>query len=166
VDNVKKMVLISTLTALAILINISETMILASLPAVKIGLSNIIILLVILNFSMKDALYVTILKSATIFFVFFNIYTFVLSITGGVISVLVMGLLYEKLKDYVSIVVISICGAIAHMSVQLLIVSLVIKSFNIMTIGKYLILLSVVSGFIIGKISEKLHEEKFLCKYM
>lgn len=116
---IKKIVLLALLTAIAIVVNLIESMI-PLLPgtAFKIGLANIIILVVMFGYGPIEGLSVGLLRLFLSFLLAPPNATFLLSITGGLVSLLVM--LIFRLINKFSIVPVSIVGSIMHVTGQLI----------------------------------------------
>jgi heptaprenyl diphosphate synthase len=116
-------------------------------PGAKLGLSNIITMYSLFFLGVPSAFLVAVLKS---FFVFLmrGSTAFFLSFAGGVISVLVMSVLFYvfKIKSYY---ILSIFGAVFHNIGQLLASTIVLM--NIKVLFYFPILL--ISGIIMGVIT-------------
>ncbi len=87
------------------------------LPWLKPGLGNIITILWILRFGMRDALLFSFLRSwITGFYFGFSFTTFALSISGGIFSTAVMGFTWLILgrKGFIGTIGLGMIGAFAH----------------------------------------------------
>jgi len=122
----REMVYLSMLAAFAVVIHSAE----ASLPTppwMKPGLANIITLTTIACFGVRCAVYVTLLRvlvGSLVIGTFLNP-AFFLSLTGGMASVLGMGILYRWFSNTFSLIGISLAGAYIHSLAQITFVSLV-----------------------------------------
>lgn len=112
--NIKQITLLSMLFSVAIILSIVESFIpMPGPPGVKLGLSNIVVMFSLLSMSKIDAILLATLK---------GIFTFItrgftaslMSISGGLSSVLIMILLIWLFKDKISYLSLSISGAIFH----------------------------------------------------
>lgn len=150
------MIQLSLLIACAIVLHIIETMLpviqIFFLPGVKLGLANIITLLALIIFGFRESVSVVALRSilaSLLIGTFFSV-TFFLSLAGALGSSMVMGIIYTLGKNYFSIVVISVLGAIFHNISQLLLASVLISQIEIFVYLPYLLLFSVPTGLFVG----------------
>lgn len=116
---IKKIVMLAVLTAIAIVVNLIESMIpLIPGTAFKIGLANVIILVVMFGYGPIEGLSVGLARIFLSFLLAPPNATFLLSITGGLVSLLVM--LVFRLINKFSIIPVSIVGSIMHVTGQLI----------------------------------------------
>ncbi len=123
-------------------------------PGVRIGMANIITLLTLVLFGLRSALIVAIIRSVlgSIFVGGLFGFGFWLSISAGVVSCLAMALvLILQKRGLVSLISVSITGAVMHNLTQLTMASLIIASLDLLR-GYYpfLLLLSVPTGIFTG----------------
>lgn len=149
-NKTKKLVFLSLLVGMALVIYILEAQIPVLFPGIKLGLSNTISLTTLILLGWKEALLVMILR--TLLGSMFNgtMTAFIFSITGGILSNLVMIILYKYFKKYMSLWTISICGAIFHNIGQLLIASIIIQDFKIYIYLPVLLISAIITGYFIG----------------
>ena len=114
VMNVKKLTSLSLFLAAALIIFTLEAQLPppVPIPGVKLGLANIIILCVMLIYGRKEAFTVLILRIVLASIFAGQAVAFAYSLSGGILSFIVMSLLIKPLKGKVW--VISVFGAIAH----------------------------------------------------
>ena len=149
-------------TAFAITIYIVESFIPRPLPFMKFGLSNIVILILLISWNFKSALIVAVAK---IFIGGFFSGTFLspttlLSFSGSIVSLIIM-FLFLKVNINFSVIGISIIGAVTHNISQLTVVRFVlIKENTIFYLTPLLILMGIVTGVITGYIA-KLFLDRF-----
>ncbi len=146
-NKTKKLTLLSLFAALSIVLSFVETLlppIYAAIPGIKIGLANIVTLLLLYKFSLKDTIAVTIVRVLTVALLFGNFMTLSYSLAGAFLSITVMALL--KKTNLFSTIGISISGAVAHNLGQILIAIAVTSTLEI---GYYMIFLCV-SGVLAG----------------
>lgn len=111
---IKRVALLSMLFSVAIVLSILESFVpMPGPPGIKVGLSNIVVMFTLLSLSRLDALFLVVLKGL------FALITrgfsaSVMSLSGGVCSVLVMLALLILFKSRVSILMLSVCGAVSH----------------------------------------------------
>ena len=147
----QKITLISLFSAIAVAFSIFES----SLPALfflplgcKIGLSNIVSMYTLSAFSFPFSFFVTLIKSTFIFF-FKGPVAFLMSFSGGIISIFFMFILLNLKKLNLSIIFISIVGALSHNLAQFFIASFLLST-NLIFYLPILLLFGTLSGFITG----------------
>lgn len=155
----RKFVQLSMLLALAVVLNIIETLIpffYGIIPGLKLGIANIIILFVLYYFSFKDALIVTILKVFLLGILRNGIFSpaFFFSLSGGILSILMMGLFKKYTK--LSIIGISIIGSIFHSIGQVIMAIVIIDTTKIIFYLPWLLLFAIPTGIIVGIVGKEL----------
>lgn len=151
----KKEIRLAMLLSISIILNILESFIpIFNFPGIRIGLANIITLLVLYTYGFKDAIYISILRVLLVGLLRTGLFsiTFYFSLFGSILSVISMGI-FKKTK--LSIVGISIIGAIMH-NVGQIIASLIFINTNLIYYLPILIITSIITGTIIGLISKQL----------
>ena len=115
---------IAKLAALAIGLHLIEAVVPSPLPGVKPGIANIVTLYVLYRFDFATAAWVSLLRvfASSLLFGNFLSPTFALSLSGAVLSLLVLYFARHLPKRYFGPVSLSIFAAFAHMSAQLLVV--------------------------------------------
>ena len=120
-------------------------------PGVRLGLTNIIVMYSLFFINKPTTLILVILKSIFVFATRGGVAGF-LSFTGGVLAFAVMVLLMLIFKDKISILILSIAGAIAHNIGQLMIASLLLHQNLVFVYFPVLF----VSGIVVGTITGSL----------
>ena len=117
---------IAKLTAFAIALHMVEAVIPSPLPGVKPGLANIVTLYVLYQYGFATAAWVSILRvfASSLLLGQFLSPTFVLSLSGAILSLAMLGLTMRLPKRHFSAVTLSILAAFAHIAGQLLVVRL------------------------------------------
>ena len=148
----KKITYLSLLTAIAIILGYIESLIpfSFSIPGSKIGLANIISIITLFYYGFKESLIVSLLRCLIIAITFTNLYMFIYSISGAILSIFTMYLL-KQTKSF-SIIIISITGAISHNLGQL-IIAIIFLGFNIIYYLPYLIIIACITGTLMGLIA-------------
>lgn len=147
----RKTAYLSAFCAVAIIFSYVEILIpvnVVPIPGFKLGFANIPILIVLISFSLKSALMVSITRTVVITLLFSNLTAAALSISGSVLSLICMWLLL-KTKLF-SIYGVSVFGATTHNIGQLIAAAILIKSSAVYYVLPYLMLLSILTGFIIA----------------
>ena len=123
------------------------------IPGAKIGLSNIAVLTVLMRYGLRDALAVAFMKSLVLMALFGSPVSFIYSVSGGLMSVLVMGGLIRFGRGKFSVLGISVAGAATHYLVQLTAAALVLQTPALYGYFPYMVLLSVPTGIFTGAAS-------------
>ncbi|MBQ6825189.1 MAG: Gx transporter family protein [Clostridia bacterium] len=119
-----------------------------SIPGIKMGLPNIIILFLLYRRGPVFASVVSIIRIVLISMLFGNMMAFLYSIAGGILSLLIM-ILLRRLQCF-STVGVSVAGGVAHNIGQILMAMLLLETAEF---GYYLIILiltGTISGILIG----------------
>jgi heptaprenyl diphosphate synthase len=117
---------IAKLTALAIGLHMFEAIIPSPIPGVKPGVANIVTLFVMYEYGFATAAWVSLLRvfASSLLLGQFLSPTFVLSLSGAILSLTVLFLAQYLPKKYFSAISLSILAAFAHIAGQLIIVRL------------------------------------------
>lgn len=146
-NNTKVLAFMGLCTSLALIMAYVEVLIpplVPSLPGIKMGLPNIVIVFLLYRCNFKTAGIVSIIRIVLITVLFGNALMFSYSLAGGVLSLVLMTLL-RKL-NVLSVVGVSISGAVVHNLGQILMAMLLLETAQL---GYYLLILTV-SGTIAG----------------
>jgi heptaprenyl diphosphate synthase len=140
----------------AILISLLELIIPVPIPVpgVKLGLANIITIVAIAFLDLKDVLIIVVLRCVVVAVLSKGITVLPFSLAGGLLSALVMWLLYQKMSRVFSIKGISIIGAIVHNTAQLTVASLILREAVMLYYFPILLISAIITGLITGGISE------------
>lgn len=122
-------------------------------PGVKLGLSNIIVLICLVGFGFKDTFIVFLLKTILSSFFATGMSSFLYSFVGGVFSLVSMYLLLYKVHIQFSLVGISVAGSFFYNFGQLLTSSLVLQNIKIFYYLPVVSLFSVGTGIFVGLVS-------------
>ena len=154
----KKLVFMALLTAISLTVWVIEAQIPAPIPVpgVKLGLASVVTLSAMLLLGRREALAVLLMRVflASLFAGSFSSILF--SLTGGLLSWLVMALTVRLFADKL-LWVVSIFGAIAHNAGQLLAAVLVTKTVSLLAYAPALLLSAILTGAFTGVIAAALH---------
>ena len=150
--NSHKITLLAVLIAGAIILSIVEGFIPSfGIPGIKLGLANILILVTMYELGPKEALVVNLsrvylanLLRGTILGM-----GFVMSITGALLSYIVMLLFYLLIRKF-SVIGVSVLGSIAHITGQLLIAMLYLGSSVVIIYLPFIGISAIVTGVFVG----------------
>lgn len=146
----KRAAYLAALTALAVLIGYVESLIPLNfgIPGVKIGLCNIVILIVLVLFSGKEALLVSAARILVIGFLFGNLFSIVYSLAGAVLSILVMSFLLRTGRfGYLGI---SAAGGCMHNIGQLLVAKAVMPGLPLLWYTPVLMFAGMATGAVVA----------------
>lgn len=145
-------IIISLFLCLGVVLHYFESFL--SIPVggylLKIGISNIVVLIAIFLFSDLDGLFLSIVKIPLSMFLEtqFNIVTFFISLMGALLSILFMLLAKRFLNT--KIVVTSCIGGIFHNIGQLLAVLIITQLTILVWYLPFLLVVGIVSGYLTG----------------
>jgi len=156
VNRNKRDAVIIILICNAILISLLEMVVPVPIPVpgVKLGLANIITILAIAFLDLKDTLIIVILRCIIVALLSKGITVLPFSLAGGILSALIMWLVYTKLPHLFSIKGISVIGAVAHNTAQVTMASLILREAVMLYYLPMLLIFAVVTGLITGTISQ------------
>lgn len=158
-DKVAKMGL---LLALGMILSYMEVLfpIAPSMPGVKIGLANMLVVLLLYSYGWKYGVIYQLSRILLTAILFGNPFSCVYSLTGAALSMAVMmGL---KKSDLLDMAGISMSGGIAHNIGQLTIAYFVVQNAAVGWYLPVLLITGALSGYVIGFISEILLKRKLL----
>ena len=118
------------------------------IPGVKLGLTNVVIVLLLYCVGTKEAFCVSVLRIVLAGFLFGNMFSILYSLAGGVLSFLVMVLL--KRTGKFSVLPVSVSGGIFHNIGQIAVAALVVENYNIFYYLPVLLIAGFLTGFLIG----------------
>ena len=153
---VQKMALLGVLTAGAIVIAILESFIPSiGIPGVKLGLANIVILIILYELGIVEAIMVNLLRVFVVGLVrgTFLGMGFFMSLTGAVFSLGIMILFYLLIKKF-SIIGVSVIGSIFHVGGQILIAMIYFGSAYIVLYLPVLAISAIITGVFVGIIAK------------
>ncbi len=163
-SSTRRVVYLGLATGLALGLHIFEAMIPMPtdllVPGFKLGLANIVTLYVIMNFSMKDAVSVSILRTilGSLLSGTFMTVTFFFSFAGGLMSAIVMGILFRYASRFFSMMGISLVGALTHNLAQLTTAALVIRTAGIFGYLPYMLFFALPTGAVVGIVTAQVHK--------
>lgn len=148
--NLKRVCIIAMLLAMAIVLNILESFIPMFIPGVKLGLANIIVLIMLYEFRAGEAFLVDLLRIviAALARGTFLSPTFLMALSGGMVSFFIM-YLFSRLKFF-SPIGVSVLGAVSHATGQILIAIILLKTSAVIYYLPWIASLSIVTGILSG----------------
>ncbi len=145
-----KIARIGMFVAVAFVLNYIEVLfpLQIGIPGVKIGLSNIVVVLCLYGCSVKETFGIAMLRILLAGLTFGSLYTLLYSFSGGVFSFLVMILL--KKSGRFSVYGVSIAGGVFHNIGQLVVAVLVLQTDLLLYYLPFLLLSGCIAGLVVG----------------
>ncbi len=136
--------------AFALILSYVETLIpfYFGVPGIKLGLTNLIIVVLLYEWGVKEALCISMLRILLTGFLFGNMFSILYSLAGGLCSFLVMYLL-KKCRLF-HVVTVSVCGGITHNIAQLVLASFIVENYGVFFYAPVLLFSGIITGLIIG----------------
>lgn len=157
---VRYLTLMAMLTTIALMLSYVESFIPAlPIPGAKIGLPNVVTLVALYTLGFWGALSITLMRTTIAAFLFSSPVSWFYSVAGGVISLIVMYVLIKTFKDNISLMAVSITGAIVHNMAQLCVAMIVLETISIATLLPWLLVIAIPAGIVVGLAA------KYLLKY-
>lgn len=152
--NTKKIVFMSLLIAQSLVLYIVESYMpnpmTAIAPGAKLGLSNIITVISLNLLGFKDTIIILGIRILMGSMFSGGVSSLLYSISGGVLSLVIMNAVLRIGKDNFSLIGVSISGSIFHNIGQLIMASIIIQNSDIFIYLPFLLLSSIPTGFFIG----------------
>lgn len=151
-NRTRELVFTALLVSIALAVSLIESMIPMPfmVPGAKLGLSNMIILVTLLNFSFKRGFQVAVLKSILLMLVTGFGPSFLYSFAGAVFSTCMMGISLKYFSKAFSTIGVSIIGAVAHNFAQITVASFVLGNVMVYTYLPFLTFVGMVTGYFVG----------------
>lgn len=148
---IKNITFMAIMTSAALILSYIEHLlppVFPAVPAVKIGLPNIVIIILLYRLSFKEAFTVSILRVFLSSLLFGSFVTFLYSFSGAILSLAVMTL-FKKIGIF-SKIAVSILGGIFHNIGQIVVAIFVLETIEIAYYGIVLSLFGIISGLLVG----------------
>ena len=126
----KKTAYLGLFLALALICSYIESLIpfYFGIPGVKLGLTNIVVVMMLYCIGAKEALLVSLLRIVLAGFMFGNMFSILYSLAGGILSFLIM---------------------------YLFVAALVVENYNILYYASVLIIAGIITGIVIGIVAQE-----------
>lgn len=119
-------------------------------PYVKIGLANCFVLFVIIYFGFAEGVIFLVVKNAISALWSFSSFVFVFNVAGSFAAFLVMALLYRVAFPKVSLVAVSIAGAVCSNIARTCLASLLMETPSLYVQLPFVCAFSVLAGILVG----------------
>ena len=133
--------------------------------SLKVGISNIIVLSALYLFGKLDSFFLTVAK-IPFFLLFepqFNLVTLLISLSGALLSFAAM-IIFKNFFD-AGVILTSCIGAIFHNLGQLITVIVITKLLALMWYLPFLVLIGIITGYLVGVLSNLLINKLNLLKH-
>lgn len=152
-NKTKKLTTIASLVALSMVLSYLESLIppLVAVPGVKIGLANIITVFSLYLLDAKSAILISLLRVCLSSLLFGNTVSFIYSLSGALLSYLVMLLLLRL--DFFSEIGVSVSGGVAHNVGQVAAAAVVMQNSGLLYYIAPLLISGSLAGVAVGIIA-------------
>ena len=123
------------------------------IPGVKLGLANLIIVIMLYKTTAREALLLSVTRVLLSGFLFGNMFSILYSLAGGILSLAVMAL--SKKTGGFSVIGVSIAGGVSHNMGQLAVAAFVVETARVIYYFPLLLIAGVLTGFLIGVVSRE-----------
>lgn len=137
-------------TALALIFSYLETLIPIQfgIPGIKLGLANLLTVIFLYKRNAMEALLLAVVRVILSGFMFGNLFSILYSLSGGILSLLVMAAL--KRSGRFSVMGVSAAGGISHNMGQLLVAMAAVETYRVGYYFPVLLIAGVLTGLLIG----------------
>lgn len=149
-NNTRIITICGLMTALAMIFSYIESLVPIPIPVpgVKLGLANMAIMIVMFTIGTREAVFVDFIRVVLTSMLFGNFNSFIFSISGAVLSIVVMAVLKHTGKF--SEVGISVTGGVMHNIGQIIAAIIIMDTSAIILYLPVLMISGVVTGIVIG----------------
>lgn len=147
---IKRVTFYGLMISIAFILSYIESLfpIFISIPGIKLGLANIVIVIALYIKGSSSAIYIALTRILLIAITFGNFSLFMYSFAGTALSLILM-IIIKKIGLF-NIITVSIMGALAHNIGQIIMAMILISTFNLMYYLPILMIAGIITGLIIG----------------
>ena len=151
-NKTREMILMAVLASLGSILGLFEAMIPLPFiaPGLRLGLSNIIVLVSVITFGFKKGLAVSLLKSILLMLMSGNVSSFIYSFSGALLSGIAMIIALKFGENFFSIIGISIIGSSFHNIAQVAVSSIILGNIMMFSYLPILLIIGIFTGFFVG----------------
>lgn len=152
--DIKKLTLFANLLAIAIILNIVESFItIIPVPGAKIGLANIVTLMILVMYGPKESIYFVILRVFLVALLTGKLLNviFYMSMAGGIFASIGMAAIFKS--QFFSMIGVSVIGSFAHTIGQILMAMIILSTVTVVSYVPIMLLFSIPAGIVTGMIS-------------
>lgn len=156
---IRKLIFLSIMVSASVVLSIVESLISTTLfiiPGVKLGLANIITLVMFYIYCDRDAFTVVIVRIFLVGLIYSGLFqpTFWMSLSGGIFAFVTM--MFLKKMPKLTIMSVSVGGALMHMVGQIVMAIIVLNTETLIYYLPYMMLISVPTGIFTGIVSKRM----------
>jgi heptaprenyl diphosphate synthase len=144
---------LSLLAAVGIALYVVEGYLPRPVPWTRLGFSNVVVLVALVAFGFREALAVGLLRIVLGSMLSGSLFSpaFLFSLSGGLVSISLMGVIHSQWKHLFGPVGISVFGALGHNVAQFALAYLLyVRKFELLLMTPFVILVSIVMGSAVG----------------
>lgn len=160
--SIHKIAFLSVMLALAIVLGYVESFIPTWIPGVRLGLANLVVLILLYSCPFYEAFIISILRVFIVALLRGTIFQmpFYMSLAGAVCSYLIMCLayfLFEKKLHFLTIYGVSLLGAFVHSLAQVAVAAIFVEhGFTTFYYFPFIVLFSMASGLLTSFLADRL----------
>lgn len=145
-----RLTLSAILAALAMIFSYIEFLVPFSvgIPGVKLGIANLVIVIALYALDFRYAFTINIVRILLNGFMFTGVFAMLYALSGGILSILVMGIL--KKTDKFSMVGVSMAGGVAHNLGQLIVAAIMVENLKMFLYFPVLLFSGMLTGILVG----------------
>jgi len=149
---IKKITLLAVLASQALVLSIIEAWIPIpiGIPGIKLGLANIITIIVLIMYGLSDALIIILIRCLLSSLFLGGPVIFIFSLCGGILSATIMWILLKSMFHWLSLVGISIAGSIVHNISQIVVACLIMNDLSVAAYLPGLLISGIIMGSFVG----------------
>lgn len=151
--NAKRITEFGLLLAVSLVLAYLESLlpVMIAVPGVKLGLANIVTILILYRRGFKQAFLFMTLRVVMAGFLFSGVAGILYSFAGGILSILVMSIV--RRLPFFSAFGVSILGAVSHNAGQIIVAMFILENMHLLYYFPILCIAGIISGFLIGYLS-------------
>lgn len=119
-------------------------------PGLRLGFSNIVVLVSLVLFGFKEGFTVSLMKSILLMLMSGNVSSFMYSFSGAFLSAIAMIISLKFGKKFLSLIGVSIIGSAFHNIAQVTLSSLILSNIMMFFYLPILLILGIFTGFFVG----------------
>lgn len=155
--NTRKLVVMGLFVALAIALNYFERFIpiVITIPGVRLGLANVVTLVGLSILSVREVFAILMMRTVLSSLFYGSLSALMFSLGGGLLALIVMAILWRYKDRFISMLGISVAGALAHNIGQVSVAFFILNTTAIFGYLTILLVSAVVTGVLIGVVAER-----------
>ena len=149
-ERTQKLALRAMLVAVAFVLAWLEAQIptFIAVPGVKLGLTNLVVLLALYRLGWPDALVINVIRIVLVGLTFGSLFSLWYSLAGGLLSGI--GMIVVKQVLHARVVTVSVCGALLHNLGQILVAMIVLETASLFYYLVVLWIAGAIAGTVLG----------------